>query len=257
MFSKAGSLIVVHPEVKSASRLLADIEGVFSAASESLYRARNEIRRVEFSNMDVAIKSFRVPHYLNRFIYRYFRQSKACRSYENALRLEALGIGTPSPVGYKEVYRWGLLAESYYVACYVPETYELRRVLHGDFDTSGRRRVFYAFGQFVACLHEKGILHHDLSPGNVLVSETDKGYAFYLVDTNRMRFSPLSKQERYKNFSMLWAADDDLKIIVEAYAAMVGFDVELAYKETLAHCQAYKRRSRRKKSIKNWLALTT
>ena len=48
----------------------------------------------------VVIKAFKIPNLINKIAYKYFRKSKAKRSFEFASRLVTLNIGTPKPVLY-------------------------------------------------------------------------------------------------------------------------------------------------------------
>lgn len=242
----------VQPTFGDAKQLLKDIQSVFLAASECLYHARNEIRRTRYAELDVVIKAFKVPGHVNRLIYGYVRKSKARRSYENSLRLQSMGFLTPAPIGYKEVYRWGMFAQSYYVSAYVQTDYKLEDVLHRE-PVKNRDAVLQAFGVFVYHLHAQGVLHRDLSPGNVLVRIANDDYLFYLVDTNRMAFGHLAEPVRYKNFAMLWAKDKDLRLIIDAYAKVSGLNADAVYQQVLLYSHAHKARSARKEKLKRWL----
>lgn len=45
---------------------------------------RNEIKVFKSKNFSLNIKSFKIPHLINKIAYRYFRKSKARRSFEYA-----------------------------------------------------------------------------------------------------------------------------------------------------------------------------
>jgi hypothetical protein len=42
---------------------------------------RNVIKRIEIGGIAMAVKSFKRPNWINRLVYRYWRKSKAHRSY--------------------------------------------------------------------------------------------------------------------------------------------------------------------------------
>ncbi len=63
---------------------------------------RNKIKLFELEGKTINIKSFKIPHLINKIAYKYFRKSKARRSYEYANRLIENGIGTPQPIAYAE-----------------------------------------------------------------------------------------------------------------------------------------------------------
>ena len=63
---------------------------------KTIYKARNEIKVFEVDGVELNVKRYRVPLLINRVIYRFFRQPKAVRAYEYALRLVAKGFETPA-----------------------------------------------------------------------------------------------------------------------------------------------------------------
>ena len=83
-----------------------------------------------------------------------------------------------------------------------------------------------ALGQMVADMHEKGVMHRDFSPGNVLWEKDEQGYHFSVVDINRMYFGPVDMATGCTNFARLWGPKRFVLLIVEAYARCRGFDVE-------------------------------
>ena len=92
-----------------------------------------------------------------------------------------------------------------------------------------------------------------MSPGNVLVCQLENNYLFYLIDTNRMKFGQINEEKQHKNFSMLWAKDNDLYIIVNAYAMAAGLDPVYLYKKISGYSDKHKRYALRKQKIKRWL----
>ena len=63
---------------------------------------RNTIKNVTTQDLVLNIKSFKVPHLVNRIAYSFFRKSKANRSFEYANDLIKKGIKTPKPFAYFE-----------------------------------------------------------------------------------------------------------------------------------------------------------
>ena len=63
---------------------------------------RNKIKLFELEGKTINIKSFKVPNLINKIAYKYFRKSKARRSFEYATTLLEKGIGTPQPIAYFE-----------------------------------------------------------------------------------------------------------------------------------------------------------
>ena len=252
MFSAVRIKGGARPNLAYAAKAMAEVKTLFASSGETLYRARNEIRQVDYAGQRLVIKSFKVPSLVNRFVYGRFRKSKAQRSYENSLKLQQLGICTPTPVGYQEHYQGGLLTESFYVSVLHEPRYRLEQVLHGE-PVPERSAILAALGRFVGKLHECRVLHRDLSPGNILIRGINEEFDFCLVDTNRMTFGPLDLTQRMRNFAMLWATDQDLEIIVSAYAQATGFNSKTVCQMALAASQAHKARSARKERLKRWL----
>jgi len=113
--------------------------------------------------------------------------SKAQKAWKGSLALVERGFLTPLPVAYLECRTSLFLKQSYFIAEYVPNIEEVR----GLFRTLSREELFPLLrdlAHFLARCAGSGILHRDLSDGNVLL-ERDSGtpFRFYLLDTNRIR----------------------------------------------------------------------
>jgi len=149
-----------------------------------------------------------------------------------------------------------------------------------------RDRILLALGRFTCKLHDLEVLHRDYSPGNILVTRsvstgrefkasdglppstgTISGaspgfeYDFELVDLNRMSFGQLSMAQRMQNLRLLWADDDDLRVVVTGYASAIGAPTDvlfqLAHSASWAHKNKATREERLKRTIRRWLAKVT
>lgn len=151
-----------------------------------IYEGRNAVTRVQTQGFDLVVKAFRRPNLLNSFVYAHVRQSKACRSYRNAMRLNQLGLGSPEPVGWLQVTRGGRLTVSYYVSVFSPAT-EVR-----DWQLTPRAaQVEATLPHYLHRLYEGGVWFKDLSGGNVLL---DAQGHYSLCDVNRMTIGQPSAQ---------------------------------------------------------------
>jgi hypothetical protein len=185
---------------------------------------------------------------LNRIAYTFFRDSKAKKSYLNAVRLEELDVHTPEPVGVIEFFTNGLLAKSYFVSLYEPYDFTIREVFHHEVENV--EEILKAFANFTYQLHQKGVWHVDYSLGNILITKTDAHqYRFSLVDINRMHFKQISPQEGLRNLNKFWAEEDDLKFLVKEYAKLANVEFEQAYKIVKQSVQ----KIQQTKEIKNYL----
>ncbi|MBT3588960.1 MAG: Kdo domain containing protein, partial [Flavobacteriaceae bacterium] len=150
---------------------------------------RNTIKNVTVQNLDLNIKSFKVPHLVNRIAYSFFRKSKANRSFDYANDLIKKGIKTPKPFAYFEYSNLKLLHKSFYVSEQLSYDLTYRELITGlnypDYDN-----ILREFTRFTFDLHEKGVNFLDHSPGNTLIKKNKNTgkYDFYLVDLNRMNF---------------------------------------------------------------------
>lgn len=212
----------IHPDYASFEKELHNVKSHFERSGESIHKARNELRIAKINGLNVVIKAFRVPHLLNRLVYAYFRDSKAKKSYANAVELLKRGVDTPQPIGYIEFLEAGLFAQSYFLALYEPYDFTIREAFHHKIDDY--RDVIDAFAAFTYDLHRKGVWHVDYSPGNILIRRTQQGYCFMLVDINRMQFKEISPETGLSNFSKFWAQREDLERMATIYAGLAGMD---------------------------------
>lgn len=168
------------------AQTIQDIERDNLDGLELIYNARNRIFALDSPLGRLSLKAFKQPIFIQRFIYSYLRPSKAKRSYEHAMALKEIGIGTPEPLAYAIEWKHGLLAHSYYLCRLVENAKDLRDLMGGE---TKDPRLMKAVAQFIVQMHEAGVWHTDLSPGNVLYTVEKNGcYQFYLVDLNRMKF---------------------------------------------------------------------
>ena len=214
---------VIHPDFTYLAPFFKELQHYFSQSSDSIHKARNELKIITYKETELVVKAFKIPNPINSFIYATMRDSKAKKSYDNAIELQKLGVSTPQPVGYVEFKTATTFAQSYFVTLKSPYSFTIREPLL-DPSWPNHDAIFQQFGTFTASLHKKGVLHEDYSPGNILISEKDGIYRFDLVDINRMKFGPISTETGYKNLSKLWANEQDLAIIGKSYATALGLD---------------------------------
>jgi tRNA A-37 threonylcarbamoyl transferase component Bud32 len=241
----------IHPDYAFLEPFLTGLPETFAHSGEVIYKVRNEIRVVTAEGVCLNIKRFRTPIAINRFAYTYLRPSKAKRSYGNALRLLEDGCGTPPPVGYLEHYRNGFLYDSYYVCLHLKDVRCFNEFSNGS-DIAGREDILEAFGYFLAGIHSKGMLHNDLSGGNVLFRKTDEGISFWLIDLNRMKFQSIDRNAGCNDMERLRGNVDFFRVMTAAYAKQRGYDAESLFQgvlRTTARSEAHFARKRRWKRV--------
>jgi hypothetical protein len=215
---------------------------------------RNSLKLFEINGKTVNVKSFRVPNIFNQIAYRFFRKSKAQRSFEYAHRIKNLGIGTPEPIAYYEFKTALFFKQSYYISEQLDCECTYRELKKPDYPN--RELILRAFTRFTYQLHENGVHFLDHSPGNTLIKKVGEEYQFFLVDLNRMEFKVMDFETRIKNFAKLATEADIVKIMSDEYAKCMSRDFEdvytLMWTYTLGFQERYQRRRRLKKTLKFW-----
>ncbi|WP_231717827.1 lipopolysaccharide kinase InaA family protein [Nonlabens sp. YIK11] len=222
---------------------------LFHESNRKLGDDRNEIKIVEFENRRLVVKSFKVPNIVNQIAYRFFRKSKAERSYLNAIYLKNNGIGTPEPVAYLEQRRAVGFYKSYYVSEYASHDFTFRELIHDD-SIENKIEILESFTQFVYRMHEAQIYFLDNSPGNTLISINETSYKFYLVDLNRMKFYDIPVEDRLKNFERLSPQKWMYEIMGAKYAELAGLDEDQTIQTMWHHAEKFRQYFQNKKRLK-------
>jgi hypothetical protein len=228
-----------------------NIRDIFSGDDTSIHKARNELKIIELNGLKTVVKSFKIPHLLNRIVYTYFRSSKASKSYFNAIKLKQLQISTPEPIGYAEFYSSNMLKNSYFITLHCPFDFTIREALHHK--VNNYQDILRQFAAYTYDLHQKGVWHLDYSPGNILIQQISEGYLFNIVDINRMDFRTITPLQGCENFNKLWASDEELEIIGSEYARLCSEDPSIIISEMQRHNNSNKRIKNFKKYLKKWL----
>ena len=215
---------------------------------------RNSIKLFDIKGQTMNIKSFKIPNLINKIAYKYFRKSKAQRSFEYASKLIDLHIGTPKPVAFYESYDFVGLKKSYYACEHLANVFEFR-VVERNKDYPDAENILRQFTRFTFEMHQKGIEFLDHSPGNTLIKKEENGmYSFYLVDLNRMNFHEnIDFQARMKNFSRLTSKEEIVVIMSDEYAKLSGENAENVFQAMWKHTQEFQHKFYRKKQLKKKL----
>ena len=222
--------LAVHPDYSRLSSWIKDIPSFFSTQGETIYKARNELKIFDTAFGKIVVKSFRIPHIINRFAYSFLRDSKAKRSYIYSLEILKRGFQTPQPIAYLELFNAGLLSGSYYVSTYTD--YLLMRNFSFTKKLSEEDvEILKAFSRYTARLHEKEIYHTDYSNGNILYKKEGEAISFELIDVNRVRFKKVTEAMGYKAFHRLDFSVEMLEVVAREYALQRGLNVEKSISE--------------------------
>jgi hypothetical protein len=218
---------------------------------------RNVIKLFDIDDLKVNVKSFKKPHLLNSVIYKYFRKSKAKRSFEFANILLENKIGTPQPISYFENSNFLGLKDSFYISEHLECDLTFRELVQFP-EFPENEIILRQFTKFSYNLHQKGIEFLDHSPGNTLIKKGNDGkYNFFLVDLNRMLFhKSMTFEVRMKNLRRLTPHIEMIKIMSNEYAKISGESEKLIF-ETLWKMTSdfqlkFHRNLKLKKKLKFW-----
>lgn len=208
--------IVINSKFSNLNFFIESVPNIFSKEGITIYKERNELKCYSTEGLNIVVKHYKKPHLFNRIAYTFFRQSKAKRAYEYALKLFQLGVESPTPIAYIEKYTAGLLSDGYFVSIYENDYSDIRKLMDG---TQRDEVLLKELSLYIADLHCKGVLHLDLSPGNILYKKDKNKISFKLIDINRMKFlSTISNEKKFKSLKRLSENNDVLTDIAKFYA---------------------------------------
>lgn len=140
------------------------------------------------------------------------RPSKARGEYEHALAAAARGVPTFEPLAVGETCRGVGPRSSFLLTRTLPEARPLNSLLETTLPqwpdprrARMRQRLAVALGGLLARLHDAGVTHLDLHPGNLLVRlDGDDRPELFLIDLHALRLgAPLSWRARRANLIIL------------------------------------------------------
>ena len=235
--------ITINPKYEGLRSFLITIPDIFDNASEVIHEGRNSIKVITTPDgLRLNIKRYHVPKGPNLFVYSWgLRKPKGLRAFEYPFILLAKDIQTPEPVAYiEERGSFNLLGYTYFISLQIDDyrtLYDFGNATEGTYEEAAE-----ALGRFAASMHEKGILHKDFTPGNILYKKDDAGYHFMLVDINRMSFGPISTKQGLPYLIKFWGPKHFTELVIEAYCKVRNADVQQALAYAMpARAQFWKR----------------
>ncbi|AZA86127.1 lipopolysaccharide kinase [Chryseobacterium shandongense] len=212
--------------------------------------SRNVIKIFDVNGMHLNFKSFKQHNIINRHVYKFYRKSKAHRSFEYAHMLISKNYHTPRPVAYIENHDFIGLTSSYYITEQLEDVWTLDRVIY-DHSFADREEIIKEYTRLMFSLHNDGIQFLDNSPNNFLIRKEDNKYSIYLVDLNRMNFyDSIHLDKRLKNFARLTNSPEVIEIIAEEYAHLYGTSKDICLKSIMQAAQKQVTRRKIKKVLK-------
>jgi len=226
--------------------LIKNISKYFDQSNQYVHNARNKLKTIIYDRDTLVIKSFKIPHIINKIAYTFFRDSKAKKSYENSLKIINF---VPNPIGYIEFKKFGLFHNSYFICEHFNYDFTIRELLFDD-NFKDKKIILKEFAYFTNELHKSGIYHLDYSPGNILIKYIDNKYVFKLVDVNRMEFINLDIDTKAKNFSKIWFNDKDLTFVIKEYTNLNDISYDYFLQMAIKYSHKHKEKVELKKKLK-------
>jgi tRNA A-37 threonylcarbamoyl transferase component Bud32 len=168
------------------------------------------VYRVVLPGLDFYLKCYPVSN--NRaWLRTLVRPSKARGEHDRTLAVMARGVPTVEPLAVGESLSPAGPRASYLLTRTLPDAVPLNAFLEDPPGWGPRRRTRFrqrlarALGRLLARMHDAGVRHDDLHPGNILLRlEDDDAPRLYLIDLHAVRLGP----------PLLWpAARDNLVVL--------------------------------------------
>ena len=216
--------IFINPQYEELRKFIQSLPETFCASGEVIRNIRNEVRVIKTENYKLVVKSYKVPGFINKFVYGRLRKSKAERAYEYAMLLLSKGIGSPAPVAYITEKKKGLFYKSYFVSLFSECPYNYYNLLEMEFER--KNEILGSIARTTAKMHENNFYHQDYTGGNILFDDKKSIIPVELIDLNRMSFHKINITAGCKNFGKLYATEEMLEIMAKAYANTRGYNEE-------------------------------
>lgn len=243
---------------KAFTAFAESIKDRMQTCGTTIFSGRNTIKVMdvesgEGENLRVVVKHFRKPNLLKKLGYVLGGKTKARKAFDNGQELLARGIATPEPYAAVDYTCCGIACDSYLLTAEesLPPVEDKLPVYGTDaFD----KATAEAFAGFVAEMHGKGILHHDLNPTNVRYRKTADGrLQFSLIDINRMTFYPsgtdIPMKDCMENMTRFTGRMDIFEYVARQYARCRNLDEQAFCDEAVAQKKAHDAAWRRKKRL--------
>jgi len=115
-----------------------------------------------------------------------FTRSRAQKSWDASRWLLEAGVPVPKPIAVFTARSRGFVKSNFLITEYIGPNQKVRRILrNGIVEVEQKNLILRKMAEMVCKMHQAGMIHRDLTPGNFLVK--DSNCEIYLVDLNRLR----------------------------------------------------------------------
>lgn len=187
---------------------------------------RNTVEWVKWGGMDMIIKRYKRPTWINCLIYTWIRKTKARRAYEHAEELLKRGFDTAFPVAYIEIRKWGIFHTGYFVSRRLPYPL-IKDIPLMEISEAEKEIISTDFIRYTARLHQEGIFPKDYNAGNIFFHKEGEHYRFALIDINRLQFgrSP-NEKESARFFEQMGVSISQAIECIGQYSTLRGFNTD-------------------------------
>ena len=194
------------------SEYIYDIRGPFTPVPASKF-ARVFRCKVNFASheQDMFFKQYLYRSPID-FLKHIFRPSRAKRAAAAAVMLAQHGLSTPEVVAIGQLKIAGLAIKTFVITRSIENAKDLYACLDDVIQgpVSQRHKFLTDLGTTIGTMHNAGIFHGDLRPGNVMARIQEGKWKFYFLDNERTKkFAKLPEKLRLKNLVQINMITDD------------------------------------------------
>ncbi len=181
----------IHPDYRDLRFLEAifDCQSLLSLPScELLLDSRNRVGKVELAVSQTRKRMVVIKEFRTRGIDKLktaVQPSKASKAWRGTSSLYLKGFNTPCPVAFLEQRTGRFVEQSYFISEMIDNVEEIR-FLFPRLEPNKLKELLSALASYLSRIRSEGLLHRDLSDGNILVKKDGDGFKFYFIDTNRI-----------------------------------------------------------------------
>lgn len=193
-----------------------------------IYRkGRNTVAATLLDGKKVVVKEYGHQDPIRGFIYGIFRQPKALRAYNNALRLLAEGFLTPAPIACAFEKQGGRLIRSWLITEIAEGSLVKDLYIYPGLQQQEREALWKALSKYTYALHSARILPLDYNCENIFYKPAEDGnFEFSLVDINRMRFGQtVSFRQAMRSFEQLNVNAWTFSSALPPYCQLAGYEL--------------------------------
>ncbi|MBL1319641.1 MAG: hypothetical protein COA63_001085 [Methylophaga sp.] len=194
----------------------------------------------------------------------HFKASKGERHWNNASEMIRRGVSSPMPIAYFEHSSNAATRHNYYVCEYVSDAFSARDAFtafaQGKEEYAGfsKQAVFQALAQYTCKMHNRRIIHNDLSGGNLLMTKTKQNHIkVTAIDIGRATVHPLKGKKITQKMRLIdlcrlcYKLDwPNRKEFMHTYFKEFGHEFDKGWSKPLRN---YDRKHQMKRKIKGFL----